>query len=132
MSKLSGQIVLLSGLILLFTLFGLTNESSSLVAFLLNPTDYTNSQLFIQLSWMVAIITGAGVVSYFVSSGNRMDFAAVAGMVGVFMLYIKEILSIFSALASNGTGGTIIGAIVISPMIILYIVAVVEWWRGVG
>ena len=130
MSKLAGYVVLLSILTLLCALFGLTGETS-LVRFLLNPTDYNNTAPFIALGVMLAVFAIATAVSFFVSGSDKLDFVLLAngGMITFFVGLANELLNIFSALAQ---GSVIMAAILISPLFYVYVMAIIEWWRGTG
>jgi hypothetical protein len=130
MSKLAGYVLLISILVLLFSLFGLTS-GSSLVAFLLNPSDYSSTALYTAIIAMTVLLVVSGIVSYFVSGGDKMDFVMMAntGMIALFLGLANELLSIFSVLAE---GSIVLAAIFVSPLFYMYLMAVIEWWRGVG
>jgi len=131
MARLSTIIVILSGVILLFNLFGLSTETS-LVHLLLYPETYTSSALYTELLKILAIFVGVGVVSYFVSGSLRIDFIAFTPMVYVFLGFFVELLSIFNAVAVGGLGSRIFAALIISPLFILLLLAIMDWWRGVS
>jgi hypothetical protein len=131
MGRLTGFIVLLSGIILLFNLFGLTSDSS-LVNFLLHPETYTGNSIYVAVITMIGLFIVTGAVSLFVSGSFKIDFISLAPMILLFLAFLNELLAIFNALAVGGTGARIFAVLLISPMFIMYIMIVVEWWRGVN
>lgn len=131
MGRLTGFIVLLSGIILLFNLFGLVGNTS-LVSFLLNPENYASSELYLKLVLMIGLFGAAGAVSLFISGSYKIDFIALAPMILLFLAMLNELLAIFTAIASSGVGGRILAVLIISPLFIMYMMMVVEWWRGVN
>ncbi|HPE15046.1 MAG TPA: hypothetical protein PLT65_04350 [Bacilli bacterium] len=130
MGRLTGFIVLLSGLVLIFNLFGLTS-SSSLVNFLLHPETYTSNEIYLAVTVMIGLFLVTGAVSLFVSGSYKIDFISLAPMILLFLAFLNELLAIFNALAVGGAGARIFAVLIMSPMFIMYIMIVIEWWRGV-
>jgi hypothetical protein len=128
MGKLIGYLSMLSGIILLFYLFGLSGETS-LVAFLLDPTGYASTSIYITLLGIIGVFIALGAVSYFVSSSFKIDFLALSPMILIFLGYLAELLSIWVAIAQ---ASGIVAALLISPIFLPFILAIIEWWRGVG
>jgi len=131
MARLTTIFIVLGSVILLFNLFGLSTETS-LVHFLLYPESYASSDLYRELVRVIGIFVIAGGVSFFVSGSFKIDFLALAPMMYVFLTFFNELLSISNVLISGGTGGRIFGAFVVSPLYILLILGIIEWWRGVS
>lgn len=129
MGRLAGHLTLLGGIILLFNLFGLASETS-LVSFLLHPENYTNSAIYLKLLTIIGVFTVVAGVSYFVGGSDKMDFIAFAPMILLFLGFLNELLAIFNAVAVGGVGARIFGALVLSPLFIILIMSVMEWWRG--
>lgn len=131
MSKLGGMLLSLTGLILLFNMFGLSTGDTGLIHLVSNPENYQNWNLYTMAGAMVLLLGGIGAVSLFTGSSFKIDFVALGtvGVITLFLSYLGEILSIFTTIAQ---GSRAFALLVFSPLFILWIVSVIEWWRGVN
>ena len=104
-----------------------TIPGASMYNFLTNPvswesTDFLGifSDLFLSIGVAATIIAGTVV--------TRSDIFLFAGIAGIFLSFgmaLAELWSIVSA-QSNGTLATIL----VSPIILIYLLGCVAWWRG--
>ena len=130
MSKLAGMITVLCGFIILFNLFvpSYTN-TGSLVSLLFHPQNFTSNNVYIEL---VAILNGValiGLASLYFSGSFKLDFILTASIALIFLNSLNELVNIFNTIYS---ASSILAIIILGPFVITWIIAVIEWWRGVG
>lgn len=129
MSRFAGYIVILCGLVLIFNMFGLSTGSTAIVNTLFNPENYSGSALYTTLIVIIGLFTAASAISLFVSGSFKIDFIAIAPIVLLLLGLLAELLSIFSTIAKGSRAGALL---IFSPLMILWIITTIEWWRGVN
>lgn len=132
MSKIINYLMLFSGISLVFYFAGLLNNTATttLLNLVLNPGSLENSNLMVTIfSISTAVIA---VISTFVARSQNSDFYLFIPLATLLFSFGWDFLSIYTSLAALSVIGGVIGALVFGPLMIGYIIAVVEWWRGVS
>lgn len=126
--KFGTLMLTMGGSLVVFHLLGLlpSGFTSYFLSLFLNPENLQTSDLVIRIS---AIISG--VVLVFASLrllGFESDMAMLGSMILILMGFAWDFLIIFQTVASFSLPFAIL---VVSPLCLMYVIAVVEWWRGV-
>ncbi len=139
MGKLSVYILVISGVTLLFYFSGLmgstadicdsANPNNALLCLLLSPedmprTDFTN----INSISVIAIqgIVGLGVVIGAFFTG-QIELAIISPVAIFLFNLLWNVISIFNKVREVNP---VIAVIFIAPMLLLFILVIVDWWRG--
>lgn len=128
MAKLTTYLLVMSGIILLTYFFGLLENTatSGLLNLLLNPSDAGKSNIYIQIVLVVelAVLVGATVFSL----TQRTDFPLIALLVMPLINFGWDFMAIYAIMASVNV---VAATLIFSPVFLVYILTVIEWWRGV-
>ena len=129
MGKFGTYIVVMTGLTILFYFAGLLENtaSSSLLKLLLDPAGF---QLNVITIAAIAIFTGvaaSAIVVGFFSAANL----ELVGM-GTFTIFFASLMWDFLAVVARvNSANPVFGVIFMSPLMVIYVLALVEWWRGI-
>jgi len=100
---------------------------TAMFEFLTNPIDWDTtdflaviSDLFLTLGVAATIIAGTVI--------TRSDIFLFAGIAGIFLSFGLPLAELFSIVSAQSN--SYLAAILISPIILIYVVACVAWWRG--
>jgi hypothetical protein len=130
MGKLLNFISLMSGLVLIFYFGGMLTgtATSELLSLSLDPSNLQNRD------WVKIVFSVSAVVislaSTFVSRSINSDFFLMIPFVTIFLNFGWDFLVIYQTLVAQSEISGLIGAMVFGPLMLMYVVAVVEWWRG--
>ena len=129
MGKLANYLFIMSGVMLLCYFFGLIDNTpnTTLLNMVLSPSSWLTTPLFTKIITIVELFGGivvAGIALYY----QRTDFALMAVLVIPLFNFGWDFLAIFQNI---NTGDNPIALIVISPFLLVYMLSVIEWWRGV-
>ena len=128
MGKLTTYLIIMSGLMLLFYFTGLLQDTgnSTLLTLLLNPEDLQDSGFKIQVFLVLEGIAAVAVIAIGVITGN-LELAVMAP----FAIYLFNLgwdfLKVFTVVAE---ANPVFGTLIFAPVLLLYGVAIVEFWRG--
>lgn len=128
MGKLTTYILGMSGLMLLFYFAGLLSGSpnSTLLNLLLSPENIQSSNLYTSVLLVVAGLPALAGISIGVIS-SRPDLAISSGVVLYLGTLFIDFLKVFQVLFSENE---VIAVLLFSPIIMLFVVTLVEFWRG--
>lgn len=128
MGKLTTFMFLMGGIILLAYFFGLVQNTptATLLNILLNPSGFQDSAFYTKLILAIetAIIVGATVFSI----TQRSDFPLIALLIIPILNFGWDFMSIYQKV---NISNSYIATLIFSPFIIVFVLTVVEWWRGV-
>ncbi len=129
MGKFGTYIIIMSGLILLFYVTGLLPETANsvLLNFLLDPSAFQDSNLSIKAIVVMQGILASAIVVGFAAVGNIELGVMVAFSIELFNVLWDFMAIITVVLAIN----PVLGLLVFSPLMFLFVVTMLEWWRGV-
>jgi hypothetical protein len=125
-----GWMAVMGGVSLLFYFGGLLNNTptSSLLVFVSNPNNAQNSDLYLAMIGLFSVI--ATIISTFVSRNANSDFWILVPVITVLFNFGWNFLSVYQILAASSDIGAVIATLIFGPIILMYLVSVVEWWRG--
>ena len=124
MAKLANYIFVMTGLVLLFYFFGFLENTftSNIMNIIFNPTNVQfNTIIVVTITAMVGVATALAVFL-------RTDTAIFAPMVAVLLNFAWDFLSVVGKVAATSPE---IAMLVFAPIIVVYVLTVLEWWRGV-
>lgn len=127
MGKLTTYILMMSGLTLLFYFTGLTDNTinSTLLTLLLNPSNLSTSALGTQISLVLIGIATAGIVIGFFSQNSELI------LIAPFTIWLLGVLWDFLSVANKVYSvNPVIAILFFSPLLLLFGVTIVEFWRG--
>jgi len=132
MGKLATYITILSVMIIGFHLAGLVGDtpSSWLVDLVTNPQDAYSHSFYTTIFGILALFGGAGAIIIGTFAPQRLEQAATIVATSMFFIIGWDLISIYNILGSSTELGAILSLFIVSPMIVLFILSVIEWWRG--
>ncbi len=132
MGKISTYIMMLSGVILLFAYAGLLQEGTLLGTLInfLNPDTFQASSYFVRISLAISTITITGIAIGFLVQGRTE--LIVKGGLGTLLLGIGwSLLDIYNVIKVADSSPFIwVARLLIAPLLVVYILAVIEWITG--
>lgn len=123
---------IMSGITLFFYFGGIiTNTASStLLDMVLNPERAQNLSLFLKISSITTLTII--VISTFVARSQNSDFYLMVPVVGILFTFGWDFLTIYNTIAATSAIGGYIAVMIFGPLMIAYIMSVIEWWRGIN
>lgn len=132
MARLVFFIATLSSIIIVLSLLGVIQGSTMGVLFTLisDPSKFFSSDFFTE-SWttVATLIVGAGVAIGLLVSG-KADMAVKAPLAAILLPIGHDIIALYTTLVSYGTVSYWLGLLFVSPLAVLFVLAVVDWWGG--
>ena len=132
MGKLTTYITILATIVIGFHLAGLVGDtpSSWLVGLAMNPQDAFNHSFYTTIAGILILFGGVGAIIIGAFAPQRLDQAAT--IVATSMLFVVgwDLISIFNQIRNVTWLGNILSLFIIGPLMILYILTCIEWWRG--
>ncbi len=128
MGKLTTYMIVISGLLLLFHLGGLIDKTpnAELLTAILNPENIKEGNLGLKAIIAIEAIGLVGAVILGLRGGN-VELAA-SSLFAVFLLNFGwDLVRVFSVLRD---ANEVMALLILSPIMILYVITIVEWWRG--
>ena len=130
MGKLTTYILVMSGLMILFYFTGLLENtgSSTLLDMLLNPAEYSSedSEFSVQLLLVLGGIATAGIIVIGIVTHNVE--LALMGTIAIWILNLLwDFLAVFNKVYSSNP---VIAILLFSPVLFLFGITIIEWWRG--
>lgn len=129
MGKLTTYLIVMSGLTLLFYFTGLleATPNSTLLNLLLSPEKLESEPIALKAVTVVEAILASIIVVGFAVAGN-----VELGVMSAFAVYLFNLfwdyIAVFAVVAS---ANPVIAVLLFSPMLIVYITTIIEWWRGI-
>jgi len=135
MSKMITWLGMMSGVTLLFYFTGLLQNTpnSALLTLALNPTNFKTTPLWLSVFGVLGLLAMVGqVVSVFLSRSVNSDFWILGPIATIFFGFGWDFLSIYQTINATSAIGGVIAVLIFGPLLIMYFVSVLEWWRGVN
>ena len=128
MGKFGNYIILMSGLTLLFFFTGLLPDTanSTLLNLLLDPTSFQNSDLSFKLVVAIEAILASAIVIGFAVAGN-LELGIMVSFTTFLFNTLWDAIAVYSVVAAINP---VFAILVFAPLIFLWIITVLEWWRG--
>jgi len=129
MGKFGSYVVMMSGLVLLFYVMGIIDQTpnSTLLKLLLSPADFQNSALSVKAIVAIELILASAIVVGFAVAGN-IELGVMVSFTIFLFNTLWDFISVYSSIASYNL---ILGTLLFSPLIMLFVVTMLEWWRGI-
>jgi hypothetical protein len=130
MGKLGNMIGVMAGISALFYFTGLLQGTltSGLLTLILNPQNLQTSELIALIG--AGGLTILGLAASLFTSGTQSDLFIFAGLATYFASFTADFIVIFNQIGQYGVVAQAAGTLIISPILITYVIAVVDWWRG--
>lgn len=127
MGRLATYVMVMSGLMLLFYFTGLLEDtgSSALLDLLLSPEDYKESSLNTQIGLVLLGIGSMGAIIIGVVTRNIE--LSLMGPLAIWILSLFwDFTKIFTKVYSENP---VVAILLLSPIMFLWFITVVDWWR---
>lgn len=128
MSDMTNMLLMVAAIELLLAMFGLTNlPGTTLWDLMTGATDWSQLSLidYFQLT-LEGVALGGGIIVgllYF-----KPDFLIFAGIANLFFSFGVGIVNLYMQISKVNKALSII---FVAPLILIYVISVLEWWRAV-
>jgi hypothetical protein len=127
MGKVATMLTIMSGLMLLFYFTGLTSGApNAFMTLLLNPSNFAFSTFWTTfLGASVALIVFGGFVASILYMNPHLIVmgALLSSMIG----FLNDFMIVANKVISTNQ---MIGLLIFSPFAVLFVISIIEWWRG--
>lgn len=132
MSKMMTWMGFMGGIMLLFYFFGILSGtiSSTLLDAVLNPQNLESSPLYLQVISVSTLVFAA--VSALFARSEKSEFFYIFPIVTILFTFGWDFLVVYQTLAAVSEIGGVIAILFFGPIMLMYVISVVEWWRGVA
>lgn len=122
MSRIVPYTLIMSGMVILFYFAGITG-SNSLLEIMLNPESMSVNQFVALLIGALSSISGIaiGIIT------RNPEIAAMTTFVPYYGYLLYEFINVFIALKAINY---VLSIIIVSPILLLYFITLLDWWRG--
>jgi hypothetical protein len=133
MAKTMTLIGIMSGIVLLFYFGGLvTNTASSvLLDLLLAPERFQASSLIVKAVAVVGTLIGISTLLFRNNNGVGLDQYLMVPFIELFLSFGWDFLTIYQNISSVGPVAKVFAVMLFGPLMLMYVISVIEWWRGV-
>jgi len=130
MSKITTYLGILGTILIGAHLMGLiaNTGTSILFSWLANPEQLFSSSFFSSISNILTLFATAGVIIGLFTS-QKTDLVAIIGFTSLLFLVGWDMLAIYSGLKTINTD---LALLIMSPALLIYLITVIEWWRGIS
>lgn len=128
MGKITTYIAILSMVIIGFHFAGLIENTpiSWFMNALLHPESLNVNSFYTELSGILALFAGAGIVIGTLVAG-KIEQGATVAFTSLLFVIGWDIVAIFNILRQLNE---MVAIFIISPFLVIYVLSVIEWWRG--
>lgn len=133
MGKMTVWLAMMAGVTLLFYLGGIIEGTvtSTLLDLVLNPERFQTLDLMTKILSVSTLVIAAA--STFVARNQNSDFYLMIPIVTILFTFGYDFLSVYQAMSAQGSGfGQGLALMLFGPIMIMYFMSVVEWWRGIN
>ena len=130
MGKFGTYVVVMSGLMLLFYFTGITEQTgtTTLLNLLLNPEGFQETPITIKAIAVLTGILASAIVVGFAIAGN-VELGVMVAFTTFLFNSLWDFLAVFNKVAAVNP---VIAVLIFSPLLFLFIVTTIEWWRGLS
>ena len=125
MGKLTTFLMVMTGLSLVFYFTGIINQESTLLTLLLNPESFGFQSLVSQALVAFSISGVAGVVVGIVT--KNYELVAASGFIIWIMNLMFGFVDVYRKLAAENK---VLAIVFFGPILFMFVITTVEWWRG--
>ena len=129
MGKFGTYVVVMSGLMLLFYFTGITEQTgtTTLLNLLLNPEGFQDTPLAIKAIAVLTGILASAIVVGFAIAGN-VELGVMVAFTTFLFNSLWDFINVYAKVASVNP---VFAILIFSPLLFLFVVTTIEWWRGV-
>lgn len=133
MAKTLTLIGIMSGIVLLFYFGGLVTDTASsvLLDLLLSPDRFQASSLIVKVIAVVGTLIGISTLLFRNNNGVGLDQYLMVPFIELFLSFGWDFLTIYQNISSVGPVAQVVAVLVFGPLMLMYVISVIEWWRGV-
>lgn len=133
MAKLLTMIGIMGGITLLFYYGGILSDTvnTTLLSMLLNPENFQTADMMLKVLSTAGLVIGASTILLSRFGGPSAELYFMLGFVYLFFSFGYDFLAIYQKMAAYGPVAEAIGVLFFGPIMVMYSLAVIEWWRGV-
>lgn len=132
MSRMTVYISILATVLLGAHLMGLVEDTGSvtLLQWVTNPEDFRADGIFDNFISVLTLISAAGaIITAGLAISQKYDLALLVGVTDIFFLVGWDMLAIYNGIKEINPD---VAILLISPLLLVYFLTVIEWWRGTG
>ena len=128
MGKITTYIAIMSMVILGFHFAGLIEgtPTSWFIKAITDPSSLSSNSYFAQLIRILAVFSGGAIIIGSLAS-NKIEQGATISFTLLLFLIGWDLIAIFNVLKQTNQT---LAIFMISPMLLIYMLTVIEWWRG--
>ena len=128
MGRMTVYLGILALLVIGFNFAGYIDNTpiSFMLDALLNPETFQTSSFFTELEGILGFFAVGGIIVGAIV-GQRIEAAATISFTLLLFLVGWDLIAIFGVLRQLNA---MLAIFLVSPMILLYVLTVLEWWRG--
>jgi len=132
MSKMVTWLSIMGGITLLAYYGGLIVDTptNALLNLVFNPSSASGSNTVLKIIGMTNLTIG--VVSTLVTKSFNSDLFIMVAFANILLAFGWNFMVIFNTLATYGVIAQTVGVLIFGPIIIMFLVSGVEWWRGIS
>jgi hypothetical protein len=129
MGKLANYIIFLSVILLLFHFGGLidTGGISYILDVIEDPANFTNADFYTTIYLIIIGVATLGAIAIGTLTRSSPEFYIMMGMALLLITLVSEFIVLYNSLAQLNN---YLAVLIISPLMIVFTLTVVEWWRG--
>lgn len=129
MGKLANYLIFLSVILLLFHFAGLidTGVLSYILAVIQDPSNFSNFSYFTTMQVALAGAAAGGAIALGVFTRSSPEFYIILPIAVMFFTITSDFVVLYQKLAQTNIH---LAWLIVSPLIIVFILTVVEWARG--
>lgn len=133
MAKTLTIIGMMGGVVLLFYFSGLLTDTASSIFLdlLLNPERFQTASTVTKIISAIGILIGISTLVFRNNNGVAIDQYLMIPFIELFLSFGWDFLKVYQQIASVGEVGKVVAILFFGPLMIMYIISLVEWWRGV-
>lgn len=134
MSKVTTMLMVMSGVSLLFYLTGILSgtATSTLLSLVLNPGGWQTTSTWLTIAGVITAVTAAGAIAL-VRGTTIPDYVALTPIVVLLFAFGWDFLVVYQKLSeSGGVAGGVFALLLFGPLMLMYVLSVIEWWRTPG
>ena len=127
MSRMTTFALIMVGISLLFYLFGII-ESNPLLDILLNPQTMSTGTFWATLIGGLVVSIGAIVVGAITKNVELAVMTPIAAYLVTILWNFKDVYDKLKG--AEGSAGHIVGLLLFAPFLFMFIIMIVDFWRG--
>lgn len=132
MSKVVTWVSIMGGVTMVMYLGGMIDgtASSTFLDLMLNPQNIENSELVTSLLGITTVGIGilAGLAKKFL---NLPDYFLLIPFASLLFSFMWDFMVIFQQMSALGGIQRAVTLLIFGPIVIMYVISVIEWWRGI-